>query len=332
MELLPLTITDHCLWDDTLAQFESAALFHESVWLDFIEQTQKGKKYLFRLVEQGRAIGYFPAFILKKWPFAILASPANGWNTSFMGPVMEDPKRRTAPFIKTLDTFCQSQRIDHVEIASPILDASLMLEAGFSCKRGKTMLVDIDDPKIMFSRLKSEARTAIRKAKNHGLIVKESNDHAFVDRYYKQLTGVFARQKLAPTYPKERVASLFRLLKAKNQLLTLEVLYRGISIASGVFPYGEKTVYFFGGAGIDAYRNLRPHDLLHYTLMTKALELGIRHYDMEGTSAFKEKFGGYPIERLHFYKSYTTAAQTARGLYERYFKIKQKIQGSLIHR
>src|SRR3989338_4021167 len=332
MQLLPLTITDERIFDDLLAQFESADLFHESAWLDFIEQTQKVKKCFFRLEEQGRAIGYFPAFMLKKGPFTILASPARGWNTSFIGPVFKDARDNTRSFIEALNLFCQSNRVDHVEIASPVLDVSAMQSAGFACRQGQTLIIDIDEPRAMLARLKSEARTAIRKAQKNGLVVVENNDPAYIDRYYDELILVFARQKLVPTYPRERVSTLFRLLKAKNQLLTLEVLYRGVSIASGVFPYGKKTVYFFGGAGIDTYRNLRPHDLLHYTLMTKAWELGIRHYDMEGTSAFKEKFGGYTIERLHFYKSYTTAAQTARGLYERYFKIKQKIQGSLIHR
>lgn len=328
MELVPLTITDSRIWDDSLAPFESADLFHESVWLNFIEQTQKVKRCFFSIAEQGNTIGYLPAFILKKGPFTILASPTHGWNTSFMGPVMEDTPNRTTLFIKALDYFCRSQGIDHVEIASPHLDASVMQTAGFSCKRGETLLFDIDEPKTMFARFKSEARTAIRKAQKHGLVVAESNDSAFVNRYYEQLTLVFARQKLAPTYPKERVAALFRLLKTKNRLFALEVLYQGVSIASGLFPHSKKTVYFFGGAGIDKYRDLRPHDLLHYILMTQARERGIRYYDMEGVSAFKEKFGGRRIELLHFHKSYTRAAKTSRTLYEYYFRTKQKIHGA----
>jgi len=330
MELRPLKNVNSIEWDKIISQFDSKGLFHQSAWLDFIKRTQRGEQVLLKIEESNKIIGYFPCFILRKGPFKILGSPCIGWTTNFMGPVVNKDFNQI-DFLDALDKYCKSQKIDHLEFSNPIFDPKIVRHQGFQCREGITYAVELSPKEeFMWKNLKKKScRWAIHKAQKNNLIVEDTNDPRIINEYYSQLIEVFARQKLIPTYQYKRPEILFNSLKKHNLLFSLRIKYKSQTIATGLFPYDNRCVYFWGGASWSKFRHFCPNDLLHWELMKMAGEIGILRYDMGNGSSFKSKFGGKLTPIYHWYKSYNPLAKIARSLYKYQFQILQKLKGRI---
>jgi len=328
MELILIENIKDEEWDNLIGNYGTKSLFHQSVWLKFLEETQPVKILKFKICENNRIIGYFIGMLEKRGPFKIFSSPRPGCNTPHMGPIV-NKNFNQQNFLDVLDKYCKSQKIDHIEIASRYLEPEIMKNYNFKCQEGITYMVKLSpNEDIMWKNLKKKScRYSIHKAEKNGLIVEDTNNSEIIDEYYEQLKEVFGKQKLIPTYPKERVRFLFNCLKNKNYLFSLWVKYENKIIATGFFPHDNKTVYFFGGASWLQYQYLRPNDLLHWTLMKLAAEKRLKYYDMGGAGSFKPKFGGKLTTAYRYYKSYNPLAGLARTLYQYKFKILQKIKG-----
>src|SRR5436189_3057502 len=95
----------------------------------------------------------------------------------------------------------------------------------------------------------SACRRCIRKAKKVGVTIEEADDPEFADDYYAQLRDVFAKQSLVPTYGVDRVQALIAHLHPTGRLLLLRARGPdGASIATGIFPAMNGSMYFWGGA------------------------------------------------------------------------------------
>lgn len=313
-------------WDEEIAGFGSKFLFHQSAWLKFLEETQTGKAMRWRIMSNGKVEGYFAALFLKKGPLKILGSPLPGWTTNYMGPVV-DEGFDLEKFLSALDKLCRQRGIHHVELCNPFLDPDLMRKSGFAVSEGITFLVPLfPNEDEMWKNLKSECRNRIRKGMKNCLLVRDSDDPAFVDEYYRELKEVFAKQNLVPTYPIGRVKSLFGNLKP-DLLFALEVKLEDEIIATGVFPHDDGCVYFFGGASWIRFHRYCPNELLHWTAMTLSGKLGIKQYNMCGGGSFKPKFGGQEVPVYRYVKSYSVFAKLGRELYKSVVHAKQRIQG-----
>ncbi|MFC1966399.1 hypothetical protein ACFLWI_05585, partial [Chloroflexota bacterium] len=195
-------------WDEAISHFDTKFLFHQSSWLNFLEETQPGKAIKFRITNNGQVEGYFAGLLLKKGPFRILGSPLVGWTTNYMGPIVNkgfDLER----FLKALDDMCRQWRIHHIELLNPFLSPDIMRKMGFSVSEGSTFIVSLSpDEEQMWKKLKKKScRYPINKARREGIIVEENTDSSFIDEYYRELEEVFAKQHLVPTYPIDRVRS-----------------------------------------------------------------------------------------------------------------------------
>jgi lipid II:glycine glycyltransferase (peptidoglycan interpeptide bridge formation enzyme) len=108
-------------------------------------------------------------------------------------------------------------------------------------------------------------------------------------------------------------------LVPQNKLLPLYIRRQGEIIATGLFPYDESCIYFWGGASWIKDRKWYPNELLHWKVMEFAVSRGIRAYNMcGGTSQFKNKFGGADVPYLTFSKSALPFLQMARNAYRAY--------------
>lgn len=314
-------------WDKAISDFDSKFLFHHSAWLSFLEETQHGKVIRFRIVEHGKVKGYFVGLLIKKGPIKILGSPLSGWTTEYMGPIV-NKGFDWDKFLIALDDICRQWRIHHVELCNPFLDPDMMRKKGYAVSEGITYIVSLSSNEDqMWKNLKKKScQYAIRKAKKEGLIVQENSTPFFIDEYYRELKEVFAKQRLIPTYPIERVRSLFKNLQP-NSLFALQVKNGDEIIATGVFPHDDRCIYFFGGASWIRFHYLCPNELLHWTAMTLSAKLGIQQYNMCGGGSFKPKFGGEQVPVYRFYKSYSIAARLGREIFKSVFYAKQKLRG-----
>jgi len=328
MELKLIEKIEHVEWDRIISSFDSKGLFHQSAWLDFIEKSQRCKRILLKIEESNKVIGYFPCFILRKGPFKILGSPLIGWSTEFMGPIV-NKDFNLENFLNALDKYCKFQKIDHLEISNPVFNPEIMKSKGFQCRKGVTYIVVLSpEEEFMWKNLKQKScRWAINKAIKNNLIVEDTNNPGIIEEYYKQLMEVFGKKKLVPTYTIERAKTLFECLKKQNLLLALQVKYKNEIIATGLFPYDDRCIYFWGGASWSKFHHLCPNELLHWTVITMAAKKGISKYDMGGGGKFKSKFGGKLTVTYHWYKSYNPLAKIGRTIYQHQFRILQKMKG-----
>ena len=113
------------------------------------------------------------------------------------------------------------------------------------------------------------------------------------DEYYDEFMEVMTRKGLFPPYGSDRPRLLFRHLYPNDMLLAVQVLSpEGQSIATGLFPHDDKTIYYWGGASRLTGRQYSPNDLMHWSVMEWALKHGLTAYNMCGPGKFKQKFGG----------------------------------------
>jgi len=325
-EIAPLAIRD---WDDVIRGYRSKHLFHESAWLRFLATSQRAKIGALRLRRQDGSVGGFFCFgRVHKGPFRLLGAPLQGWTTTFMGPVVSDLD--TPAVLRVVEEYCRAQGIDYVEMASPALAPEAMEAAGYELDASSSFVVTIDDEAKMWSRLDGKAcRYAIRKATKNGLKVERTTDPIFVAEYYTQLREVFGRQGLTPTYDRRRVETLWDALMTAGRLLALRVWAGSEVVATGLFPYDERVMYFWGGASRVAAYHLYPNELLQWHAMLFALEMGIPTYHMGGGGTFKEKFGGENVVIARWFKTRSAWAALGRAALKRYVSSRQRALGGL---
>lgn len=325
-EISPLDITE---WDTIIQGYKSKYLFQEACWLRFLQQSQGARIQGLKLLNgEGAVVGYFCAGQVQKGPFRLLGSPLQGWTTGYMGPIINEVSMES--FLKTLEKYYVACGVDYVELSNPNLPASAMRSAGYEPDPGKAFLVTIDDEAAMWKRLdNSSCRYCIRRAVKNGMRVERATDRSFVQQYYAQLEDVFLQQGLVPTYGVDRVQSLWDALMPAGKLLALRVWHDNEIVATGLFPFDDGAIYFWGGASSVRDRWLAPNELLQWHVMLFALERGIPIYDMGGGGTFKKKFGGTETLVERWFKTLSPTARVSRWAYKHYFRTRQRFLGQL---
>ena len=327
--LEPLTADEQATWDSRIAGFDSAHLFHQRAWLDYLEESQGVHIRYWAIRGDGGTAGYFCAGIFRKGPFRILGSPLKSWGTNFLGPVVNADFNPEA-FLHALDELAAAEGIATLEIENPILSPALMSSHGYEVKLDSTYIVELTpyDEEPAWRRIDKKDRSTVRKAQRAGLTVVECSDAAMTDEYYDQFTEVMTRKGLFPTYDRRRPRLLFQHLYPKDMLLAVEVLGpEGRPIASGLFPHDGKTIYYWGGASRMAGRQHSPNDLMHWYVMEWAIRRGMTAYNMCGPGRFKQKFGGVLVPTHRWQKYYSPVARWGRAVYAKYHGVRSRMRG-----
>jgi hypothetical protein len=314
-------------WDARIDTFASKSLFQERAWLRFIARSQDARIHGARLVgDDGATTGYFCAGEVRLGPLRLLGSPLRGWNTPMMGPATD---RVSEAFLDALEAYCRALGIDYVELSNPALSPALLERAGYAADVDETFIVPVGPEAAMWTRLSSECRNRIRRGTRSGLRVEQVTDRSFIDTYYAQLCEVFGRQALVPTYGRDRVEHLWDELMPAGRLLALRVAKGDDVLATGLFPFDGRRLFFWGGASwVRAYASY-PNELLHWHAMLHAAERAIPIYDMSGTGRFKAKFGGAVTVVQRWYKPLTALARIGRPAYAGYVRARQRVLGRL---
>ncbi len=314
-------------WDILISDFESKTIFHETSWHTHLCDALPNSEVLyFSIQENGKVIGYFCGHLVKKIFFNIMGSPLRGTGTNFMGPVVNSDINQSS-LINAIEKMCQKEKIHHIELCNNILDKHIMNNAGFSVITRVTHLLNIlSDKENMFMTLKSNCRNRVRKAVKNGLVVKIVHNCSIVDNFFEQFKEVYGKQGMAVPFKKARVASLFKRLD-QRRLLSLVVKKEDKLLATGLFPYDNHTIYFWGATSWLKYQKLCPNELLHWEVIKFAISNKIQFYDMcGGGSRFKNKFGGDDVPFILYTKSYVKFLKYAMLIYKKthFLKLKAK--------
>lgn len=318
-------------WDEEIKHFDTKTLFHESSWLDHIQTIHKGGRFEFFEIREGdHKLGYFCAFIVNKALIKVYGSPLGGTGTNFMGPVVNYDIDQ-GQFLEALHNVIMRSKFAHLEMANEWLDPEIMRSHDFEIHSGVTHVVDLpDNEEEAWNNLKSSCRNRIRKAEKNGLEVEVVEDLSLADEYYAQFIEVYAKQNMVTPFGLDRPRSLMQCLVPANRILPLRISHQGEAVATGLFPFDENCIYFWGAASWLKYHKLCPNELLHWEVIKHAIAKGIPKYNMcGGTSQFKSKFGGADVPNNRYSKSSLPMMKQARSLYQKAHFARLKAAGWL---
>jgi hypothetical protein len=328
-ELVPLAPDAVARWDELIAPYESREMFHRRAWLDYLAASRGLGIRLWAIQSRGKAVGYFCGGVLRKGPFRILGSPLKGWGTNFLGPAVNSDIDQN-DFLAALDDLVEREHFAMVEIENPLLRADLMERSGYVAVPQPTYVVALTQgcTEAMWRRVDLKSRQKVRKAKRADLIVEETSDPGLADEFFDEFVEVLSRKDLFPPYDRNCPRLLFQHLSPQGLLIALRVSEpNGKTIATGLFPHDEKTLYLWGAASRINSWNYCPNDLLQWTAMETASQRGLTVYNMCGYGHFKSKFGGALVTPKRWSKYYQRSARWARRGYEFYFQKQIRLRG-----
>jgi hypothetical protein len=303
-----------------------ATLFQSPDWIRFLQASQGAEPVYADVLDGDRRVGRFNALLTRRFGVRMLGSPLPGWTTPYMGfNLQPDVSRLDA--LEALITFADKDlRCAHVELMDRNLDRADAGRSGLRHRFLSGFEIDLTrSEQDLWEGMSSACRRCVRKSERVGISLEVAEDEAFVDDYYAQAVEVFGKQGLAPTYPKSRVALLVETMLPTGRLLLVRARDEaGACIATGIFPAGAGSMYFWGGASRLDRQILRPNEAVQWFAMRYWKARGAARYDMGGGGEYKRKYGGSEItvpwlrwSRYEFLESLRTAAQAVHKVRQR---------------
>lgn len=298
-------------------------------WIEFLADTQAATPIAAELRDGTSVLGYFTGLVFSRFGLRILGSPFPGWTTSYMGFALRPEVPRWIA-LQALERFAfQDLGCVHFEVVDRHLTVEDGQRAGLPHRLARSHETDLRPPaETLFGHMTSACRRCIRKAEREGVTIEEAKDDEFAGEYYEQLTQVFRKQGLVPTYGLERVRKLIHHLQPTGQLLLLRARDpQGRCIGTGIYPALNTTAHFWGNASDRAGLHLRPNESLHWHAMRYWKGRGIPVFDWGGASAYKEKYGCMSIAVPRFFKSRFRGLGMLRDQTARLIRGRQRLAG-----
>lgn len=291
-------------WDQVVSGFAGWRVFHTRSWVEYLQTFTKGKAIFLFFEKDGAVVGAVPGIIIKFPLFRAFMSPMEGWQTQSLGPVFDREKTSDNEIIDTLVRFLVDfLGVQYIEIASTHLDSAVMKKTGFQGEAIYTQRAPLcpGNSDETFASINSKTRNQIRKALKLNLVLKFDADEQFVENFYDQLHLVFTRGGNTMPFSKERIKHLIGHLSRGANLLTISVHLPGGQecIATGIFLLGGDELYLWGWAHRREYGSMCPIELLTWTAMKRASEIGCRIFDLAGGGSAKKKYGGVSDETTY---------------------------------
>jgi hypothetical protein len=321
---------DHVPWKD-LERCPDHTIYQTREWLTFVWRTQHALPLVAAVNAGNRTIGFFVGSITQKIGMRILGSPFPGWSTDYMGfALLPGACRKSA--IRGLFQFAFGElNCAHVELMDRRLAMAEVLDLDVQYNAFQSYVVDLtQDENTLFTNLYSDCRRCVRNAQKNGVTIEVANPIGFAEDYYEQLKDVFAKQNLIPTYNLERVRELIAHLHPTGKLFLLRARDQGgRSIATGIFPYMNGVMSFWGGASWRKYQILRPNQALQWFAMKHAKGLGLHTYDMGGDGEYKKQYGGQQIIVPWIRKSKYFWLEPVRNAAQHAYRMRQLLLGHM---
>jgi len=331
LERIAPSAADH----DVMDAAADRLVFHTREWMNFLVQTQGGLPVYARVRDGSDVVGHFSGLLVRRWGLRVLGSPLPGSTTDYLGFNLVDGVDRAAA-VRALPSFATKElRCAHIELRDRFLTTDQAATTNGEMAPYTLLGIDLlPSEDELFARIKKSVRTSVRKATREGVTIEEAvaGDAGFADEYMAQLTEVFAKQGLVPTYGVDRVRSLIEHLQPSGKLLLLRARDGdGRCIATGIFPGYRDTAYFWGGASRRASQILQPNELLMWHAMLHWKGRGATTLELGGGGDYKLKYqprrDTVPSLSLSRFAALQRARRVAQGMY----RVRQRV-GAMMHR
>jgi predicted ATP-grasp superfamily ATP-dependent carboligase len=320
-------------WDALVRRFANHRVAHTRAWVESLAATGYGEPLYLVFEQAGEILGCLPGLTSTVLGLRVFGSPREGWQTVSMGPAFDPERIDTATLLELLVPYLEREHgIAHIELMSPELDAAAMRTMGFAGRVAPTYrlaLTPHDEPAAL-KAMKDSARRNIKRAERLGIEIRYETDERFVDTHYQQLRQVYERGGFSISFSKRRVLECFRHLQADGKLIAAAAYLPGgeICIATGMFFVEGRELQLWMWATDPHYRWYRPTELMTWSVMRRAMELGCDTMDFNGRGEFKSVFGAAPDASkqrwLRSRPAWIAAARTAAGAV---YRVQQSARG-----
>ncbi len=325
-------------WDELVMTFDNYRVCHKRAWMHSLEASMKGQPLFLIYEKAGSIVGCLPGFLTSIGPLRLFGSPLQGWQTVGMGPLFDQSRTSTEELVTQLIPFLEkSYGVHHVEMISSTLEPAVLENLQFRNEDLPTYRARLypGDENLAMRAMKESARRNVKRGIKLGLEVRFEEDEAFVDEHYDQLVEVFARGGNMVPFGKKRALEFFRHMKRGGNLIAVSVYLPdgGPNIATGMFTIEGKELLLWMWTHRTQYRWYRPTELMTWTVMKKAMEMGCDTFDFMGRGDFKAKFGAELDSTKHrwTWSRYQWLAAT-RTVASRGYKWQQSVRGRMIRR
>lgn len=319
-------------WDEVLSHFPQHTIFHTRPWLELLIGVHGLKPVLVVARDGDRPVACWPCLWMRKGPVRVFGSPLPGWSTAYIGPLFNDD----VDTHDALEAMLGSRWLRRqAYFACKVLDDRRTIDLapfGFTAvMQFDTYLIDLtEDEDTLWSNLKGECRTRVRKADRLGVEIVEETSRDFADDYWKMCEQTFAKSGIQPTHNRQFVFDLWDRLHDEGRLLVLSARAEQQRIATLVLPYDGHTMYYWGGASHLEFRKIPAHNLLHWTAIKRARVMGLKWYDFISTSGgpgrFKKTFGPKQMHRsTHWERSSSKLMAALKSKYEQYLNRRRQV-------
>jgi len=146
-------------------------------------------------------------------------------------------------------------------------------------KKMMTALIEKNSLDDLYGNFETDIRRRIKKAKNLGVSVHESND---VKKFYELNVKTLNRKNIKISYDCDFLKKLYDTCKSRNAVRMYFAKYQNEVIAANFLVYDDNTVYYIMG-GIDPdKKDLGGMDIIQFESIMFAIENG-KNFDFEGS-------------------------------------------------
>jgi hypothetical protein len=285
-------------WEALLREFPGKIVCQSPAWLSFLTRTQGGEPVTAILRDGQGLAGAFAGMVISPMGLRILGSPFPGWTTPYMGMILAPRVARGDALQALVDFAFRDLDCIHLEMMDRHLRVEDLEGVRHEHRLFNSWEVDLaSDSDRLIASFSRACRWQIRTAVKNGIVVEEAGGTDFVDDYYAQLSNVFGRQGLTPTYPRARVEQLIETLRPSGDLLCLRARTAdGHPAATGIFhAVDAERAYGWGFASWRNLQHLHPNELLLFHAMNWWRDRGFTIMDLAGSGDYKKKYHPRPI-------------------------------------
>lgn len=270
-------------------------IYKSKEWVEFLIEYQKVTPFVLEIYEDEKLCGYFIGEKFKRF-FTIIASPFEGWSTSYQGISMLEPispKKRVAIYEGLISYVFENRLCSFIQISDWMLDITDVAHTNLNYQLIKGYYLDLTKSEEELLNNMTNVHSSLKKAIKKGVTIKPTTDYAkFVPIFFDQLFEVFRKQGLTPTHNEKYISLLFNKIASRNCILALQAYNNEKEcIASNVTFYDGDKAFCFSAGSYSRFQNLYPNESLWCERIFELKRRGVLTLEFGGGRSYKEKYG-----------------------------------------
>lgn len=300
-------------------------------WVGFLEMDQRIESVVLEFYEKGEIVAYFVGGIIDKFGVRILGSPFEGWLTCDMGfvPILEFDY---AQGLNNLREYAFKElKCHYVRVIGKSIPQELRVDG--IIEHTKLLKLDICKPlDEIIDGFTKNGKRYVRALDKKGVIYEKVEFNCeFVEKYYKQLEDVFAKQGFRPFYSLDKLYHLVDAFEdSPEDVLALEAKLEGKCIAT-LFSFGhDEWAYYIGTASYREYQSYHPNEGLFWKFVEYWHKKGVKYVDLVGYREYKMKYNPEIVDEETIIFQKYPGLHFMKNVAYRLVMLKRCIQGLLV--